>query len=179
MRDKFIENIKAGFINKIEEIIKDSKLQAERKNLNAIDTLELVNKNINTWISTINGIINIDDELLYEIAIRKKPLVQAAKKEVAMEVSRIIENEQYDVALMITKYINALKKRGISLEGVIEKKTTEPEPDINTNTSDEEPLYEYDRQLVLRKKPKKKKKDSDDTYDTYIDTYCGADSGCC
>ena len=179
MRDKFIENIKAGFINKIEEIIKDSKLQAERKNLNAIDTLELVNKNINTWISTINGIINIDDELLYEIAIRKKPLVQAAKKEVAMEVSRIIENEQYDVALMITNYINVLKKRGISLEGVIEKKTTEPEPDINTNTSDEEPLYEYDRQLVLRKKPKKKKKDSDDTYDTYIDTYCGADSGCC
>lgn len=176
MRDKFIENIKAGFINKIEEIIKDSKLQAERKNLNAIDTLELVNKNINTWISTINGIINIDDELLYEIAIRKKPLVQAAKKEVAMEVSRIIENEQYDVALMITEYINILKKRGISLEGVIEKKTTEPEPDINTNTSDEEPLYEYDRQLVLRKKPKKKKKDSDDTY---IDTSCGASSGCC
>ena len=176
MRDKFIENIKAGFINKIEEIIKDSKLQAERKNLNAIDTLELVNKNINTWISTINGIINIDDELLYEIAIRKKPLVQAAKKEVAMEVSRIIENEQYDVALMITKYINALKKRGISLEGVIEKKTTEPEPDINTNTSDEEPLYEYDRQLVLRKKPKKKKKDSDDTY---IDTSRGRSSGCC
>ena len=82
MKDKFIENIKAGFINKIEEIIKDSTLQAERKNLNAIDTLELVNKNINTWISTINGIINIDDELLYEIAIRKKPLVQAAKKEV-------------------------------------------------------------------------------------------------
>lgn len=176
MKDKFIENIKAGFINKIEEIIKDSKLQAERKNLNAIDTLELVNNNINTWISTINGIINIDDELLYEIAIRKKPLVQAAKKEVAMEVSRIIENEQYDVALMITEYINVLKKRGISLEGVIEKKTTEPEPDINTNTSDEEPLYEYDRQLVLRKKPKKKKKDSDDTY---IDTSCGASSGCC
>ena len=176
MRDKFIENIKAGFTNKIEEIIKDSTLQAERKNLNAIDTLELVNKNINTWISTINGIINIDDELLYEIAIRKKPLVQAAKKEVAMEVSRIIENEQYDVALMITEYINILKKRGISLEGVIEKKTTEPEPDINTNTSDEEPLYEYDRQLVLRKKPKKKKKDSDDTY---IDTSCGASSGCC
>ena len=176
MRDKFIENIKAGFTNKIEEIIKDYTLQAERKNLNAIDTLELVNKNINTWISTINGIINIDDELLYEIAIRKKTLVQAAKKEVAMEVSRIIENEQYDVALMITEYINILKKRGISLEGVIEKKTTEPEPDINTNTSDEEPLYEYDRQLVLRKKPKKKKKDSDDTY---IDTSCGASSGCC
>ena len=80
---------------------------------------------------------------------------------------------------MITNYINVLKKRGISLEGVIEKKTTEPEPDINTNTSDEEPLYEYDRQPVLRKKPKKKKKDSDDTYDTYIDTSCGASSGCC
>ena len=152
MRDKFIESIKEGFIKQVEEIIKESTLQAERKNLNAIDTLELVNKNINNWISTINGIINIDDELLYEIAIRKKPLVQAAKKEVAMEVSRIIENEQYDVALMITNYINVLKKRGISLEGVIEKKTTEPEPDINTNTSDEEPLYEYDRQLVLRKK---------------------------
>ena len=134
----------------------------------------LCNKNINNWISTINGIINIDDELLYEIAIRKKPLVQAAKKEVAMEVSRIIENEQYDVALMITKYINALKKRGISLEGVIEKKTTEP--DINTNTSDEEESYNYTRQLILRKKPKKEKKDSDDTY---IDTSCGRSSGCC
>ena len=176
MRDKFIESIKEGVINKIEEIIKDSTLQAKRKNLNAIDTLELVNKNINTWISTINGIINIDDELLYEIAIRKKPLVQAAKKEVAMEVSRIIENEQYDVALMITKYINALKKRGISLEGVIEKKTTESEPDINTNTSDEEESYNYTRQLILRKKPKKEKKDSDDTY---IDTSCGRSSGCC
>ena len=176
MRDKFIENIKAGFINKIEEIIKDSKLQAERKNLNAIDTLELVNKNINTWISTINGIINIDDELLYEIAIRKKPLVQAAKKEVAMEVSRIIENEQYDVTLRISEYINNLNRRGISLEGVIEKKTTEPEPDINTNTSDEEESYNYTRQLILRKKPKKEKKDSDDTY---IDTSCGRSSGCC
>ena len=158
MRDKFIESIKEGFIKQVEEIIKESTLQAERKNLNAIDTLELVNKNINNWISTINGIINIDDELLYEIAIRKKPLVQAAKKEVAMEVSRIIENEQDDVALMITKYINDLKKRGISLEGVVEKKATKPEPDINTNISDEEPLYEYDRQLVLRKKPKKKKR---------------------
>ena len=93
-----------------------------------------------------------------------------------MEVSRIIENEQYDVALMITKYINALKKRGISLEGVIEKKTTESEPDINTNTSDEEESYNYTRQLILRKKPKKEKKDSDDTY---IDTSCGRSSGCC
>ena len=140
MRDKFIESIKEGFINQVEVIIKESTLQAERKNLNAIDTLELVNNNIKAWISTINGIINIDDELLYEIAIRKKTLVQAAKKEVANEVSRIIENEQYDVALMINEYINALKRRGISLEGVVEKKTTEPEPDINTNTSDEEPL---------------------------------------
>lgn len=117
MPDKFLESIKAGFISQIEEIINRAKRLAEKDNLNAIDTLVLVNNSINSWISSINGVIHIDDELLTKVAYLKRPFVIAAKKEVAFEVSKIIENESSDVTLKINDFMNDLKKKGIDLDG--------------------------------------------------------------
>ena len=67
MQDKFLESIRAGFISQIEEIISETKLSSEEKELNAIDTLVLVNNNISSWISSINGMFHID-EILKEYA---------------------------------------------------------------------------------------------------------------
>lgn len=117
MPDKFLESIKAGFISQIEEIINETKQVAKKDNLNAIDTLVLVNNNISSWIYSINGAIHIDDELLTKVAYLKRPFVIAAKKEVAFEVSKIIENESSDVTSKINDFMNGLKKKGIDLDG--------------------------------------------------------------
>ena len=60
--------------------------------------------------------IHIDDALLTKVASLKKPFVSAAKKEVAIEVSKIIENEQSDVTSKINDFVNGLKKKGIDLD---------------------------------------------------------------
>ena len=44
MQDKFLESVRAGFISQIEEIISETKLSSEEKELNAIDTLVLVKR---------------------------------------------------------------------------------------------------------------------------------------
>ena len=49
MQDKFLESIKAGFVNQIEEIINEAKLKSEEDNLSAIDTLGLINNNISSF----------------------------------------------------------------------------------------------------------------------------------
>lgn len=135
MSDKFLESVKAGFLSQIEEIINRAKRLAEKDNLNAIDTLVLVNNNINSWISSINGIIHIDDELLTKVAYLKRPFVTAAKKEVAFEVSKIIENESSDVTSKINDFMNELKKKGIDLDGKKEsKKDVKKEEEILKKT---------------------------------------------
>ena len=136
MQNKFLESIKAGYVRRIrigfvrqmEEIINDAKLKSEEDNLSAIDTLVLVNNNISSLISSRKGMIHIDDELLTKVAILKKPFVSAAKKEIAMEVSKIIENEQSDVTSKINDFMNGLKKKGIDLDGDSkeDKKVTTP-----------------------------------------------------
>lgn len=202
MQDKFLESIKAGFISQIEEIISDAKLKAQEDNLSAIDTLVLVNNNISSWISSINGMIHIDDELLGMVAVLKKPFVSAAKKEVAMEVSKIIENEQSDVTLKINDFINNLKKKGIDLDGDSkeDKKetTTRNDTDVNSRTMDDssfdtepsfgfydtessfssydsEPSFDLGRQRVLKRENKSSKRE---TSDCQLHSCGGSSTGC-
>lgn len=117
MYDKFIESIKLEFMSQIEEIISNTKSSSEKDELNAIDTLVLINENINSWISSINQTFRIDDELLTKIAELKKPFVSAAKKEVAREVAKIIENESTDITSKINNFMQTIKKKGIDLDG--------------------------------------------------------------
>jgi len=116
MLDKFLKGIKSEIISQIEEVINETAEIAKTKNLNAIDTLNLINENINSCITSINNSINIDDELLTKIALLKKPFVSAAKKEAVLEVSKIIENESSDVTSKINNYMNKLKQKGINLD---------------------------------------------------------------
>ena len=183
MQDKFLESIKAGFVSQIEEIINEAKLKSEEDNLSAIDTLVLVNNNISSWISSINGMIHIDDELLTKVASLKKPFVSAAKKEVAMEVSKIIENEKSDVTSKINDFMNGLKKKGIDLDGdskedKIDKTpkidTEMPSKTIDTSSYDSEPSFGLGRQRVLKREFERPRRT---TSDCPPDS-CGGGGGC-
>jgi len=176
MQDKFLESIRSGFISQIEEIISETKLSSEEKALNAIDTLVLVNDNISSWISSINGIFHIDEELLTKVAELKRPFVSAAKKEVASEVAKIIENESTDVTLKINDFMNGLKKKGIDLDGDTRKEQqpilesqTYSRP-IETSTRDSESSFGLSRHHVKRIVEKSRRSTSDS---------CGGSSGGC
>lgn len=184
MQDKFLESIRAGFISQIEEIISETKLFSEEKELNAIDTLVLVNNNISSWISSINGMFHIDEELLTKVAELKRPFVSAAKKEVASEVAKIIENESTDVTSKINDFMNGLKKKGIDLDGdnkKEEKRTTTTlgsqthSRPIETSTRDSESLFGLSRQRVLKKEVERPRRS---TSDCPPDS-CGGSSGGC
>lgn len=200
MQDKFLESIKTGFISQIEEIINEAKLKAKEDNLSAIDTLILINNNISSWISSINGMIHIDDELLANVARLKMPFVSAAKKEVAMEVSKIIENEQSNVTSKINDFINNLKKKGIDLDGdskenqkeMTTRRDTESRTmdDLSFDTKpsfgfydtessfssyDSEPSFNLGRQRVLKRENKSSKRE---TSDCPPDSCGGSSTGC-
>lgn len=51
-------------------------------------------------------------------AVIVKPFVLEAKKEIAAEVSKIIENETTNATLKINEYMNKLKEKGIDLDEV-------------------------------------------------------------
>ena len=182
MQDKFLESVRAGFISQIEEIISETKLSSEEKELNAIDTLVLVNDNISSWISSINGMFHIDEELLTKVAELKRPFVSAAKKEVASEVAKIIENESTDVTSKINDFMSRLKKKGIDLDGdnkKKEKRTTTPfgsqtySKPIGTSALDSEFSFGASRQRVLKREESPKKSTSDCSPD-----WCGGSSKC-
>lgn len=197
MQDKFLESIRTGFINQIEEIISETKLSSEEKGLNAIDTLVLVNNNINSWISSINGMFNVDEELLTKVAELKRPFVSAAKKEVASEVAKIIENELTDVTSKINDFMSRLKKKGIDLDGDNKKEekrttttfesqtylkpieTTTPfgsqtySKPIGTSALDSEFSFGASRQRVLKREESSKRSTSDCSPD-----WCGGSSKC-
>lgn len=180
MQDKFLESIKAGFVSQIEEIINEAKSKSKEDNLSATDTLVLVNNKISSWISSINEKIHIDDELiddelLTEIANLKKPFVSAAKKEVAMEVSKIIENAPSNVTSKINDFMNGLKEKGIDLDGDSkeDKKDTTPKTNteipsrtIDTSSYGSERSFVLDRQCVLKSDEWSRK------------TSCGGSGGC-
>ena len=182
MQDKFLESIRLGFIRQIEQIINETKIASEEKELNAIDTLILVNNNINSWISSINGIFHIDEELLTKVAELKRPFVSAAKKEVAAQVSKIIETESTDVTLKINNFMNELKKKGLDLDGDNEKEskksTTTIESQIHsrpvdTASRDLESSFDFDRQRVFKREIESPRRSTTD-----CPPDCGGSSGC-
>jgi len=185
MPDKFLESIKAGFISQIEEIINETKQVAEKDNLNAIDTLVLVNNNISSWISSINGTIHIDDELLTKVANLKRPFVSAAKKEVVIEVSKIIENESSDVTSKINDFMNGLKKKGIDLDGDCKQETKKdvkkPEETFRKPPRRSEPAISQSerifggRQRTLKKEPEPPRRS---TSNDFPPDSCGGGGGC-
>lgn len=192
MQDKFLAGIRSGFISQIEEIISETKLTSEEKNLNAIDTLALVNDNINSWISSINGVLNIDEELLTKVAELKSPFVSAAKKEIALEVAKIIENESTNITSKINDYMNTLKKKGIDLDGntkVDSKKSTTFysmfQQNFNKGNTDElDSSFESDRKHVLSKRMERQIEDDKKNSTCPIETCgggssCGGGGGCC
>lgn len=176
MKDKFLESIRTGFINQIEEIISETKLSSEENELNAVDTLVLVNNNISSWISSINGIINVDEELLTKVAELKRPFVSAAKKEVALEVSKIIENESTDITSKISNFMNELKKKGLDLDGDNKKsdnRTTTPAIQ-STKTSVYDSVFGASKQQVLKREIEKPRRNT-----SYCPPEsCGGSSGC-
>lgn len=185
MQDKFLESVRAGFISQIEEIISETKISSEEKKLNAIDTLVLVNNNISSWISSINGMFHIDEELLTKVAELKRPFVSAAKKEVASEVAKIIENESTDVTSKINDFMNGLKKKGIDLDGddkkeekrstTILESQTHSRP-IETSTRDSESLFSsLSRQRVLKREVERPRRSTS----SCPPDSCGGSSGCC
>lgn len=183
MQDKFLEIVRSGFISRIEEIISETKLVSEKNNLNAIDTLILVNRNIGSWISSINGMFHTDEELLTKVAELKRPFVSAAKKEVAREVANIIENESTDVTKKINDYMNGLKKKGIDLDGDSKKKEKEtmPTTECQTNsipversTYDSDSSFEFNKQRILGRDFEIPRRS---IFDMSSDS-CGGSSGC-
>lgn len=181
MQDKFLESVRLGFINQIEEIINESKISSEEKGLNAIDTLLLVNHNISSWISSINGMVHIDEELLTKVAELKRPFVGAAKKEVAAEVSKIIETESTDVTSKINHFMNELKKKGLDLDGDDKEKSTNPVESQNHSRSvdkashDLKSSFDYGRQRVLERENESSRRS---TIDYLPDTCGGSSFGC-
>lgn len=180
MQDKFLESVRSGFISQIEEIISET----STFNLSAIDTLILVNDNISSWISSINGIFHVDEELLDKVAELKRPFVSAAKKEIASEVAKIIENESTDVTSKINDFMNGLKKKGIDLDGDNKKEgkrtatTLESQTysrPIETSTRDSESSFELSKQRVLKKEVERPRRS---TSDCPPDS-CGRSSGGC
>lgn len=145
MQNKFLESIKREFINQIEEIITVTKKEAEKQKLSSIDTLALINNNINDWISSVSIMIHVDDELLTQVAILKKPFVSAAKKEVALEIAKIIENESSDVTSKINDYLNSVKKKGLDLDGSKTEVTSKNQAEIESQAMDSE------KQMVLKR----------------------------
>lgn len=182
MQDKFLESVRSGFISQIEEIISETKLSSGEKELNAIDTLVLVNDNISSWISSINGMFHVDEELLTKVAELKRPFVNAARKEIASEVSKIIENESTDVTLKINDFMNELKKKGIDLDGDNKKEdkrtTTLESPTysrpIEISTRDLESSFGLSRQRVLKREVERPRRSSSDC----PPDSCGGSSGC-
>lgn len=184
MQDKFLESVRAGFISQIEEIISETKLSSEENKLNAIDTLVLVNNNIGSWISSINGMFHIDEELLTKVAELKRPFVSDAKKEVASEVAKIIENESTDVTSKINDFMNGLKKKGIDLDGDNKKEEKESitpletktySRPIQTSTHDSEASFGISRQRVLKREVEKTRSS---TFDCLPDNCGGSSVGC-
>lgn len=191
MQDKFLESVRLGFISQIEEIINEAKISSEEKELNAIDTLVLVNNNISSWISSINGMFHIDEELLTKVAELKRPFVSAAKKEVAAEVSKIIETESTDVTSKINNFMSELKKKGLDLDGDNEKESkkttttlesqTHSSP-VDTSSRDLEPSFDFGRQRVLIGRQRVLKREIErprrSTTDCPSETCGGGSSGC-
>ncbi len=172
MQDKFLESIKRGFISQIEEIISESSTKAKTDNLNAIDTLILINTSIEEWIKSVNVSFNVDDELLNEVAKLKIPYVTAAKKEAAQNISKIITESSGNVTEEISNYINGLKGKGIDLDNQklnISMNKTNNDSNKSSKLENDKitsmPLVHTHQGFGLT--------NSDDDYDDYDDTLFG------
>ena len=118
MYEKLLDIIRTDFISMIERIINSIRLYSKENRLNAIDTLALLNTKLNYWNVQIYETFHADKIILDEMARLKKPFVLEAKKEIAVEVSKIIENETTNARLKINEYMNKLKEKGIDLDEI-------------------------------------------------------------
>lgn len=181
MTDKFIESIRVGFINQITEIINETKERAKRHDLDAIDTLILINNDIGSWISSINSTINVDDELLSKVADLKRPFVTEAKQEVAKNVSKIIEHETFDITVVTSKideYMKTLKQKGINLDEINKKEQKKVHLDnhqsVCKSLNIESDKIDDEKSHILKKEPQSYRRSSSCSTNT-----CGGGSGCC
>ncbi|MGM9878189.1 MAG: hypothetical protein ACI33S_06040 [Bacilli bacterium] len=118
MYEKLLDIIRTDFISMIERIINSNRLYSEENRLSAIDTLALLNTKLSYYNMQIYETFHADKIILDEIVRLKKPFILEAQKEIAIEVSKIIESETTNATLKISEYMSRLKEKGIDLEEV-------------------------------------------------------------
>lgn len=123
MGNKFVNGIKKVLLEQIKDVIETTKRECEenKEKISAIDLLLKVNKNIDEWTKSLEGVINIDEELESAIIELKAPLIDAAKNEVALHVAEIIRTENSNVTIKINEYMASLKDSGLNFEGTDKK----------------------------------------------------------
>ena len=123
---QFIRAMNAAALNDITTIISEKTIEAEKRNLDAINTLALVNNSVKKWLTTVSSIYKVDEKIIQEIAELKKPLVVKAKETISANINDIIRNNNVNVADKIEEYMDNLAELGIDLNedyrGKAEKK---------------------------------------------------------
>lgn len=111
----FIKAMNAAALSDITAIISEKEIEAQKKQLDAIKTLALVNNGLKKWLATVSTIYKVDEKIIQEIAELKKPLVVKAKETISANINDIIRNNNVDVAEKISEYMDQLADLGIDL----------------------------------------------------------------
>ena len=135
MREAFMKYIEQKLIDQVKQVVTEAEECAKSNDWDAIGTLECINDGIDEWLESVNDIINVD-KWLDKINEIKKPYIIAAKKEVATNISNIIETEKVDVTSKINDYVEELNKMNINLD-VINSDKEEKTNDLISEVKEE------------------------------------------
>lgn len=142
--DEYIKAVNNEFYLKkrLELIIDQINKKKEENKLSAVDTLALVDKEINLLLTNIN---KVDTYRMIDYVVSvKKQFVTEAKEEMAQNIANMIKKEPYDIPVKINNYFNELKEKGIDLDGSeLLKIKKEGKIELEKKRLEEEKKYVY------------------------------------